>query len=306
MKIASTITELIGHTPLIKLRGISEETGALVVAKVESFNPGGSVKDRIGLAMIEAGEAQGIVQKDSILIEATSGNTGIALAMAAAAKGYRLVLVMPDTMSIERRQILHAYGADLELTAGAQGMKGALAHAQELVASDSRYVMMRQFENEANPEIHRQTTAKEIYEDTDGQVDYLIAGIGTGGTLTGVSQVIKDRKPSFRAIAVEPTASAVLSGGSPGPHKIQGIGAGFVPQVLDTSTIDEIIRVENEEAFEGARYLAAKEGILAGVSSGAAYYAAVVLAKRPENKGKLLVVILPDTGERYLSTTLFQ
>lgn len=306
MKIASSITELIGHTPLVTLRGISEETGALVVAKVESFNPGGSVKDRIGLAMIEEGEAQGTVRQDSILIEATSGNTGIALAMAAAAKGYRLVLVMPDTMSVERRQILRAYGADLELTPGAQGMKGAIARAEELVASDSRYVMMRQFENEANPEIHRQTTAKEIYEDTDGQVDYLIAGIGTGGTLTGVAQVIKSRKPSFKAIAVEPTASAVLAGGTPGPHKIQGIGAGFIPQVLDQSVIDEIVAVENEEAFEGARYLAAKEGILAGISSGAAYHAATILAKRKESKGKLIVVILPDTGERYLSTTLFQ
>ncbi len=306
MKIASSITELIGHTPLITLRGISEETGAIVVAKVESFNPGGSVKDRIGLAMIEQGEAQGIVHKDSILIEATSGNTGIALAMAAAAKGYRLVLVMPDTMSVERRQILRAYGADLELTPGAQGMKGAIARAQELVASDSRYVMMRQFENEANPEIHRQTTAREIYEDTDGQVDYLIAGIGTGGTLTGVAQVIKGYKPSFKAIAVEPTGSPVLAGGSPGPHKIQGIGAGFIPQVLDQSVIDEVVAVENDEAFEGARYLAAKEGILAGISSGAAYHAAAILARRKENKGKLLVVILPDTGERYLSTTLFQ
>lgn len=306
MKIAETVLDLIGNTPLVKLRHLSEESGATVLAKLESFNPGGSVKDRIGVAMIDAAESQGAITKDSILTEATSGNTGIALAMAAAAKGYKLMLVMPDTMSVERRQILQAYGAQLELTSGTEGMSGAIRKAEELAASDGRYVVMRQFENAANPEIHRKTTAEEIWRDTDGQVDLLISGVGTGGTLTGVAEVIKSRKESFRTVAVEPSASSVLSGGQPGSHKIQGIGAGFIPQVLSVGVIDEIVTVANEEAFSGTRFLAVKEGILAGISSGAAYHAATVVARREGNSRKTIVVILPDTGERYLSTAAFQ
>ncbi len=306
MKYANNIAALIGNTPLVRLREISDETGALVLAKLESFNPSGSVKCRLGLALIEAAEEKGLIKEDTVLIEATSGNTGIALAMVASAKGIPLVLVMPDTMSIERRQILQAYGASLELTPGAEGMKGAINRAQAMVDADPKYLMMRQFENEANPAIHRRTTANEIWEATDGQVDILVAGVGTGGTITGVAQVLKEKKPSFAAIAVEPTSSPVLSGGKPGPHKIQGIGAGFVPAVLDTAKIDDIVQVENDEAFTGARYLAKQEGILVGISAGAAYHAAQVVARRPENKGKTIVVILPDTGERYLSTPLFQ
>jgi cysteine synthase A len=305
-RLAKNITEVIGNTPLVRLNRLSDETGVEVYGKLESFNPGGSVKDRIGFSMIDAAEKEGILNKDSIIVEATSGNTGIALAMVAASRGYRLILVMPETMSVERRNLLKAYGAELVLTPGAEGMKGAIAKANEIVEQYPNAFLARQFENLANPEIHRKTTAEEIWNDTDGKVDILISGVGTGGTITGVSEVIKARKPSFRAIAVEPDDSPVLSGGSPGPHKIQGIGAGFVPQVLNTKSYDEVIRVKNDEAFAMGRRLAREEGILAGISSGAAYQAASVVAHRPENKGKLMVVILPDTGERYLSTPLFQ
>lgn len=306
VKAARSITDLIGNTPLLRLNRISDETGAEVYAKLEYFNPAGSVKDRIGLAMIEAAEREGKINKDTVIIEPTSGNTGIALAFAAAAKGYQVILVMPDTMSVERRNLLKAFGAKLVLTPGAQGMKGAIAKAQELAAETPNSFIPQQFQNPANPEIHRKTTAEEIWNDTDGQVDILISGVGTGGTITGVAEVIKSRKPSFKAIAVEPADSAVLSGNPPGPHKIQGIGAGFIPDVLKTELIDEIVQVKNEEAFAASRRLAREEGLLVGISSGAAAHAAEVIASRPENKGKVIVAVLPDTGERYLSTPLFQ
>ncbi len=304
--IARDSTELIGNTPLVRLNRITEGAGAEVVAKLESFNPIHSVKDRIGVAMIVAGEQLGVIKKGTVLVEPTSGNTGIALAFVAAARGYKLILTMPDTMSVERRQLLSVFGAQLVLTPGPEGMKGAIKKAEELVASNPNYVMPQQFKNLANPEIHRLTTADEIWRDTDGRVDILVAGVGTGGTITGVAEVIKKRKPEFKAIAVEPVDSPVLSGGKPGPHKIQGIGAGFVPDVLQLKLVDEIVKVSNDDAGKTARRLAREEGILAGISSGAATWAAVEVAKRPENSGKLIVVVLPDTGERYLSTWLFQ
>lgn len=306
MKIAENITQLVGETPLCHLHRISQGCAATVVAKLESFNPCSSVKDRIGLAMIEDAEQNGRIKPDTILVEPTSGNTGVGLAFVAAAKGIKLVLTMPDTMSIERRKLFAVFGAELVLTPGAQGMKGAIAKAQELVDSDPRYLLLQQFTNPANPAVHRRTTAEEIWRDTDGQVDILVSGVGTGGTLTGVAEVLKARKPSFRAIAVEPTGSPVLSGGAPGPHKIQGIGAGFVPGVLKTELIDEVICVDHEAAGATARQLAREEGILGGISCGAAVWAALQVARRPENAGKLIVVILPDTGERYLSTWLFE
>jgi cysteine synthase A len=305
-KIASDITELIGCTPLVRLNKMAEGLDATVVAKLESFNPCGSVKDRIGVSMIEAAEKDGCITKDTVIVEPTSGNTGIALAFVCAAKGYRLILTMPDTMSIERRQLLAVFGAELILTPGSEGMPGAMRKAEEILANHPRAFMPQQFRNPANPMIHRETTAEEIWRDTDGQVDILISGVGTGGTITGVAEVIKKRKPQFKAIAVEPADSSVLSGHEPGPHKIQGIGAGFVPEVLRLDLVDEIIRVSNEDAGEAARQLARQEGILAGISSGAAAWAALEVAKRPENKGTLVVTVLPDTGERYLTTWLFQ
>ena len=304
--IASDSTLLIGNTPLVRLNRVVDGAQGQVVAKLESFNPIHSVKDRIGVAMIAAGEELGVINKGTVLVEPTSGNTGIALAFVAAAKGYKLILTMPDTMSVERRQLLSIFGAQLVLTPGAEGMKGAIKKAEELVASNANYVMPQQFKNLANPEIHRLTTAEEIWRDTDGKVDIVVAGVGTGGTITGIADVIKKKKPGFKAIAVEPADSPVLSGGKPGPHKIQGIGAGFVPDVLQLKLVDEIVKVSNDDAGKTARRLAKEEGILAGISSGAATWAAVEVAKRPENKGKLIVVILPDTGERYLSTWLFQ
>ncbi|MDI3257325.1 MAG: cysteine synthase A [Kyrpidia sp.] len=306
MAVAKSVAELIGGTPLLRLNRISDETGVEVLGKIEFFNPGGSVKDRIGLSMIEAAEREGKLDRDTVIVEPTSGNTGIALAMVATAKQYRLILVMPETMSVERRSLLKAFGAELVLTPGPEGMKGAVKKAEELVKQFPKAILLQQFKNPANPEIHRKTTAEEIWRDTDGKVDILVSGVGTGGTITGVAEVIKQRKPSFKAVAVEPADSPVLSGGQPGPHKIQGIGAGFVPEVLNTAMIDEVIRVKNEEAFADARLLAKEEGLLVGISSGAAYHAASVLARRPENKGKTIVAILPDTGERYLSTPLFQ
>jgi cysteine synthase A len=306
MKIFGNVAELVGNSPLVRLNRVVEEAGATVVAKLEYYNPAKSVKDRIGLAMIEAAEREGRIKPDTILVEPTSGNTGIALAFVAAARGYRLVLTMPESMSRERRMLLRAYGAELILTPGPEGMRGAIRKAEEMAAGDSRYVMLNQFENPANPEIHRRTTAEEIWRDTDGQADILVSGIGTGGTITGVAEVIKARKPSFRAVAVEPAASPVLSGGKPGPHPIQGIGAGFVPKVLNVSIIDEIIQVQAEEALSTARRMAREEGLLVGISSGAATWAALQVARRHENRGKLVVVIIPSFGERYLSTALFQ
>jgi cysteine synthase A len=304
-KIAENITELVGNTPLVRLSRLAKGLGADVIAKLESFNPCASVKDRIGLSMIEAAEREGRIRKDTVVLEPTSGNTGIALAFVCAAKGYKCKLVMPETMSIERRKLFKIFGADLVLTPGPEGMPGALRKAEELAASDSKYFIPQQFKNPANPEVHRKTTAEEIWNDTDGKVDVLVAGVGTGGTITGVAEVIKPRKPSFRAVAVEPVDSPVLSGGKPGPHKIQGIGAGFVPDVLRMELVDEIIKVSNEDAATLARSLALEEGILAGISSGANVWAALEVAQRPESKGKMIVVIVPDTGERYLSTWVF-
>lgn len=305
MKIANDVTELIGNTPLVRLNRITEGAAATVVAKLEYYNPAHSVKDRIGVSMITAAEKAGLINKDTIILEPTSGNTGIALAFVCAARGYKCTLVMPETMSKERRMLLRAYGAELILTPGSEGMAGAIRKAEELAASDPRYFIPQQFKNPANPEIHRRTTAEEIWRDTDGQADFLVAGVGTGGTITGVSEVIKARKPSFKAIAVEPDASPVLSGGQKGPHPIQGIGAGFIPEVLNTQIYDEVIRVKNEDAFRTARQMAACEGLLVGISSGAATWAALQVARRPENAGKLIVVIIPSFGERYLSTALF-
>jgi cysteine synthase A len=306
-KIYEDLTKTVGNTPLVRLNRLTKGLDATVLVKLESFNPLSSVKDRIGVSMIKAAEKAGHIKDDTIILEPTSGNTGIALAFVCAAKGYRLVLVMPETMSIERRKLLKALGADLVLTSGSQGMKGAVRTAEDMLAKDPRYYYIpQQFRNPSNPEIHRKTTAEEIWRDTDGHVDFVVAGVGTGGTITGISDVIKSRRPGFQAIAVEPADSPVLSGGKPGPHKIQGIGAGFVPDVLQRDLVDEIIKVEYVDAVTIARRLAKEEGILVGISSGAAAWAGLQLAARPENKGKQIVVILPDTGERYLSTELFE
>ncbi len=306
-KIAKNLTELIGNTPLLEIANFSKsrKLEATIIAKLEYFNPAGSVKDRIGYAMIVDAEAKGLLKEGSVIVEPTSGNTGIALAFVAAAKGYRLILTMPETMSVERRNLLKALGAELVLTPGAEGMKGAIRRAGELAETIQGAVVLQQFKNPANPEIHRKTTAEEIWRDTDGDVDFFVAGVGTGGTITGVGEVLKSRNPNVKIVAVEPSDSPVLSGGNPGPHKIQGIGAGFVPDVLNTSIYDEIILVKNEDAFDAGRALAKTEGLLVGISAGAAVYAAQQLAQRPENKGKKIVVLLPDTGERYLSTLLY-
>ncbi|HEC69414.1 MAG TPA: cysteine synthase A [Candidatus Omnitrophica bacterium] len=305
MEIAEDITKLIGNTPLVRLKKISSGLKATLVAKLESFNPLSSIKDRIGLAMIEDAEKKGLIKKDTVIVEPTSGNTGIALAFICAVKGYRLILTMPESMSLERRALLKGFGAEVVLTPTEKGMKGAVEKAEELIKKISNSFMPQQFKNPANPEIHKKTTAEEIWQDTDGRVDMVVAGVGTGGTITGVAEVIKKRKPSFKAVAVEPKDSPVLSGGNPGPHKIQGIGAGFVSEVLNLNLIDEIIPVDDQDAIEMSRRLAKEEGLLVGISSGAAVWAAVEIGKREENKGKLIVVILPDTGERYLSTELF-
>lgn len=319
-RIFNDLSETIGRTPLVRLNRVTDGANAAVIVKIESFNPAGSVKDRIGVNMIEAAERAGLLRpgqtivtaagpnakaSGATIVEPTSGNTGIALAFVAAARGYKVILTMPDTMSIERRNLLKAYGAHLILTPGADGMKGAIAKAEDIKAEHPDYFMPQQFENPANPEVHRRTTAEEIWSDTEGAIDILVAGVGTGGTITGISEVIKERKPGLRAIAVEPADSPVLSGGQPGPHKIQGIGAGFVPPVLNRDIIDEVVQVSNDQAFEYARRLAREEGILAGISSGAATCAAVQVAQRPESKGKMIVVVLPDTGERYLSNPVF-
>lgn len=305
MKIANNVTELVGNTPLVNLNRITKGSVARVAAKLEFYNPAHSVKDRIGVSMIDAAEKAGMIGPDTIVLEATSGNTGIALAMVCAARGYKCALVMPDTMSKERRMLLRAYGAELILTPGSEGMPGALRKTEEMAEKDPRYFIPQQFENPANPEVHRRTTAEEIWRDTDGTVDFVVAGVGTGGTITGVGEVLKSRKPSVKIIAVEPDASPILSGGSKGPHPIQGLGAGFIPAVLNTKIYDEVVRVKGEDAFDIARRMAREEGILVGISSGAAVWAALQVAHRSENNGKLIVVIIPSFGERYLSTPLF-
>ena len=305
MHIANSVTDLIGNTPLVRINRLAQGCAAQVVVKLEFQNPAHSVKDRIGLSMIEAAEKAGKIKPDTIVLEPTSGNTGIALAMVCAARGYKCTLVMPETMSKERRMLLRAYGAELVLTPGPEGMKGAIRRAEEMAAADARYFVPQQFRNPANPEVHRRTTAEEIWRDTEGKADILVSGIGTGGTITGVGEVIKAKKPAFKCIAVEPDASPVLSGGNAGPHPIQGIGAGFVPEVLNTKVYDEVVRVKNDDAMALARRMAREEGLLVGISSGAAIWAALEVAKRAENKGKLIVVIIPSFGERYLSTALF-
>jgi len=305
MRIAASVTDLVGNTPLVRINRLSSGLKAEVVAKLEFYNPAHSVKDRIGVAMIEAAEAAGKIKPDTIIVEPTSGNTGIALAFVCAARGYKLTLTMPESMSRERRALLRAYGAELILTPAAEGMGGAIKKAEELAASDPRYFMPQQFKNPANPAIHRKTTAEEIWRDTDGKADVLVAGIGTGGTITGVGEVLKEKKPSFRVVAVEPDASPVLSGGAKGPHPIQGIGAGFIPDILNTKIYDEVVRVKADDAFAFAKRMAKEEGLLVGISSGAAMWAAIEVAKRAESVGKLIVVIIPSFGERYLSTPLF-
>ena len=305
MKIANDVTELIGNTPLVRINRMAAGAPAQILAKLEFYSPAHSVKDRIGRSMVEAAEAAGQIRPDSIIVEPTSGNTGIALAMVCAARGYRCTLVMPDTMSRERRMLLRAYGAELILTPGSEGMLGAIRKAEELAETDPRYLMLQQFNNPANPDVHRRTTAEEIWRDTDGRVDILVAGVGTGGTITGVGEVLKARKPAFQCIAVEPEASPMLSKGTKGPHPIQGIGAGFVPAVLNTHVYDEVICVKNDDAFDTARRAASQEGLMVGISSGAALWAAMQVAERPENAGKLIVTIIPSFGERYLSTALY-
>ena len=305
MNIANSAIDLIGNTPLVRINRLTQGCKAQVVAKLEFFNPANSVKDRIGVSMIEAAEKAGLIKADTIILEPTSGNTGIALAFVCAAKGYKLALTMPETMSKERRAVLRAFGADLILTPGSEGMGGAIARAKQMAAENSRYLIPQQFENPANPAIHRKTTAEEIWRDTDGKCDFLISGVGTGGTITGVGEAIKEKKPSFKCVAVEPDASPVLSGGQKGPHLIQGIGAGFIPAILNTKIYDEVIRVKNDDAFAFARRMAKEEGLLVGISSGAAMWAAIEVAKRDENAGKMIIVIIPSYGERYLSTPLF-
>jgi len=306
MRIADDITELIGNTPLVRLRKVTDGAGAEVAAKLEFFNPAGSVKDRIAVAMVDAAEEAGLLTPDTVIVEPTSGNTGIALAMVAAARGYRCIFTMPETMSEERRMLLRGYGAELVLTPGPDGMGGAIAKAEEIAKGDGRFFVPQQFENPANPAVHRRTTAEEIWADTDGTVDIVVAGVGTGGTITGIGQVLKERKPAVQLVAVEPAASPVLSGGAKGPHPIQGIGAGFVPANLDVDLLDEVVTVGNDDAFDTAHRMAREEGLLVGISSGAAVWAALQVAHRPENAGKLIVVIVPSFGERYLSTKLFE